>query len=186
MIFHYRQRNIDNLIPNLKINSEPIEWVTECNFLGLTIDDHLNWSPHMQKVSNKISRMLDFMNRLKIFLLTNILHLIYNSLILPYFQCSILTWSFKVSRLEKLQKRAVRIITKSSYNAHTDPLFKKINLLKVRDIFQLNVLKRYYKFIKENLSFYTMNIFTYANAAPEHDNNLRTNGILKKRYHKNL
>ena len=103
MIFHYRQRKKDNLIPNLKINSEPIERVTEFNFLGLTIDEHLNWSPHIQKVSNKISRTLGIMNRLKRFLPTNALRLIYNSLILPYFQYSILTWGFKVGRLEKLQ-----------------------------------------------------------------------------------
>ena len=103
MIFHYRQRKIDNLIPNLKINSEPIERVTEFNCLGLTIDEHLNWPPHIQKVSNKISRTLGIMNRLKRFLPTNVLRLIYNSLILPYFQYSILTWGFKVGRLEKLQ-----------------------------------------------------------------------------------
>ena len=96
MIFHYRQRQIDNLILNLKINSEPIERVTEFNFFGLTIDEHLNWSPHIQKVSNKISRMLGIINRLKRFLPTNILRLIYNSLILPYFQYSILTRGFKV------------------------------------------------------------------------------------------
>ena len=130
MIFHYRQRKIDNLIPNLKTNSEQIERVTEFNFLGLTIDEHLDWSPDIQKVSNKISRTLGIMNRLKRFLPTNILRLIYNSLILPYFQYSILTRGFKVGRLEKLQKRAVRIITNSSYNAHTDPLFKKVNLRK--------------------------------------------------------
>ena len=94
MIFHYRQRKIDNCIPNLKINSEPIERVTEFNFLGLTIDEHLDWSPHIQKVSNKISRTLGIMNRLKRFLPTNIFRLINNSLILPYFQYPILTWGF--------------------------------------------------------------------------------------------
>ena len=36
MIFHYRQRDIRNLIPSLIINNEPVERVTEFNFLGLT------------------------------------------------------------------------------------------------------------------------------------------------------
>ena len=39
MIFHYRQRNIDDLILDLQINSETIERVTEFNFLGLTLDE---------------------------------------------------------------------------------------------------------------------------------------------------
>ena len=53
MIFHYRQRNIDNLILDLQISSEKIERVAEFNFLGLTVDENLNWNAHIQKVSNK-------------------------------------------------------------------------------------------------------------------------------------
>ena len=58
MIFHYRQRNIDNLILDLQIRSEKIERVAEFNFLGLTVDENLNWNAHIQTVSNKISRTL--------------------------------------------------------------------------------------------------------------------------------
>ena len=155
-----------------------MERVTELNFLGLTINEHLNWSPHIKINFIKISRTLGIINRLKRFLPSNILHLIYNSLILPYFQYSTLTWGFKVGRLEKLQQRAAPVII-SSYIAHTDPLCKKFNLLKVKEIFQLNVLKQYYEFRIENLPFYTMNSFTYANAAPVHDYNLATNNILE-------
>ena len=43
MIFHHYQRNITNISPTLKINCEPIERVTEFNFLGLIIDEHLSW-----------------------------------------------------------------------------------------------------------------------------------------------
>ena len=49
MIFHYRQRNIDDLIFDFQINSETIERVTEFNFLGLTLDENLNWNAHIQK-----------------------------------------------------------------------------------------------------------------------------------------
>ena len=66
MIFHYRQRNIDDLIIDLQINSETIERVTEFNFLGLTLDENLNWNAHIQKVSNEISRTLGVMCRLEI------------------------------------------------------------------------------------------------------------------------
>ena len=125
MLFHHSQRAIDNLIPKILINDEQIECVSEFNFLGLTIDEHLTWKPHIQKVSNKIARTLGVMCRLKNFLPSHILRMLYNSLVLPHLQYSILTWGFKASRLEKLQKRALRIITRSKYNAHTEPLFKK-------------------------------------------------------------
>ena len=141
MIFHYHQRNIEPIVPEIKINSERIEKVSEFNFLGYTIDEHLGWKPHIQKISNKIARTLGIMCRLKNFLPTRILRMLYNSLILPHLQYSILARGFNMGRLEKLQKRAVRIISLGKYNSHTNPLFEKLNLLKLKDLFELNVFK---------------------------------------------
>ena len=39
----------------------------------------------------------------------------------------------------------MRIICSSNYDAHTEPLFKTINLLKLTDIMKLNTIKFYYK-----------------------------------------
>ena len=55
IIFHNYQRDISLFI---KINGQLVERVTEFNFLGLTIDEHLNWKTHIQKVSNKVSRSI--------------------------------------------------------------------------------------------------------------------------------
>ena len=172
MLFHYRQRDIGNLIPSLKINDEPVERVTEFDFLGLTIDETLSW----QKISNKISRTLGIMGRLKKFLPINILILMYNSLVLPHLQFGLLTWGFKMGRLDKLQKRAVRIITCQKYNAHTEPLFKKLSLLKLNDLFRLNVLKLYYKFNNGLLPIYVASLFRYDTGNEHYD--LRNENIL--------
>ena len=90
----------------------------------------------IQKISNKISRSLGIMNRLKRYLPQNILSTIYNSLILPHTNYSILVWVFQSSRISKLQKRAVHMISCSKYNAHTETLFKSLNLLKIGRYFQ--------------------------------------------------
>ena len=58
----------------------------------------------------------------------------------------------------------MRIISCSKFNFHTNPLFKKINLLKLKDHFELNVLKLYYKYKKNDLPFYISNMFSYFNA----------------------
>ena len=41
MIFHHKQRNLENLIPQLNLNEQIMEEVSDFNFLGLTIDRHL-------------------------------------------------------------------------------------------------------------------------------------------------
>ena len=57
---------------------------------------------------------------------------------------AILSWGFACSRLKKMQKRIIRIITCSKYNAHTSPLFKSLRILTLDDMLRLNTLKFYY------------------------------------------
>ena len=157
MVFHNKQKNIEKHIPKISINGTEIERVSEFNFLGIVINENMDWSSHIFKISNKISRTIGILNRLKRFLPSGILRQIYCSLILPHLHYGILIWGFKSSKLSKLQKRAVRCITNSKYNAHSEPLLKKLNLLKIEDIFLTAVLKFYYKLINQNLPSYFLN-----------------------------
>ena len=84
--------------------------------------------------------------------------MIYNSLILSHLNFNILAWGYKCDRVIKLQKKALRIIKVSKYNAHTDPLFKKLKLLKVADILKIKELKLYYKFKHNTLPVYLQNL----------------------------
>ena len=64
--------------------------------------------------------------------------MLYYSLIYPYFYyCNIVwdsTYKTNLRRLVILQKRIIRIINKSHFNAHTDPIFKGLAILKFNDI----------------------------------------------------
>ena len=158
--FHYKQKitNEDNY-PKLKINDSEIERVQEFNFLGLTINENLDWSSHCNKIACKTSRTLGIMNILKHELPSAILKLMYDALIMSHFQYCITSWGYSCYRLFKLQKRAIRIVTLSKYNAHTDPLFKSNKLLKIEDIFEIQCLKLYYRYWKVILPKYLLDMF---------------------------
>ena len=100
------------------------------------------------------------MHRLKHELPYNALKMIYNSLILSHMQFNITAWGYDFNRIFKLQKRALRIMTCSKYNAHTDPIFKKLKLSKIQDIFNVQNLKIYYKYKIGKLPQYFMTMFT--------------------------
>ena len=128
-IFHSHQRIItENDIPHLIINNTRIEQVTEFNFLGLTVNEFMDWDSHTQKIANKISRTSGVMNRLKRYLPISAMKLMYDSLILSHLQFGITNWGFEWDRISKLQKRALWIMTNSRYNAHTEPLLKQLHL----------------------------------------------------------
>ena len=65
---------------------------------------------------------------------------LYYSLILSHLQYCILLWantySSCLNKLRILQKKAIRLITQSQYLAHTDPLFSKLKLLKLDDLYK--------------------------------------------------
>ena len=151
----------DSDIPQLEINNTPIERVTEFNFLGITINEFMNWGSHSVKIANKICRTLGVMNCLKRYLPLSALKIMYDSWILSHIQFGIICWGFEWSRLAKLQKRAVRIITNSKYNAHTEPLFKDLHLLKINDIFDVQCMKFWYKFSNNTLPNYFWSMFQY-------------------------
>ena len=59
--------------------------------------------------------------------------------------------------------------SKSKHNAHTHPLFRRLNLLKVKDIFMLNIFKVYYKYQEKSLPSYTANMFSVATYASNYN-----------------
>ena len=54
VFFCYRQRNIDDLIIDLQINSETIKRVTGFNIPRLTLNENLNWNDHIQNLSDNM------------------------------------------------------------------------------------------------------------------------------------
>lgn len=152
MIFHSPQRRVRE--PDLYLNNVRIDFVDSFNFLGITLTKNLKWNSHVDNISRKVSKTVGIMNRLKHFLPSYTLKNIYNALILPYLNYGLIVWGKECGKLFKLQKKAVRIITSSKYNAHSSPLFKNLGLLKVHDLCALQDYAFCYKFGNDLLPKY--------------------------------
>ena len=70
-----------------------------------------------------------------------------------------------LQRLIILQKRVVRIVTRSSYCSHGNPLFARLRLLRVSDIYKLQVVLFIFKFKYSLLPASCMN-YLFVNSAP--------------------
>ena len=151
MVFHPYQKNISQLVPSLTINDTEIERVNTFNFLGITLDENVSWKPHISILSNKISKYSGIPNRLKHYLPLHIMRMLYCSLVNSHLLYRILVWGYECYRLEKILKRIIRIFTVSKYNAHTEPLLKALDLLKLKYMLNLSTLKFYYRYLHDNL-----------------------------------
>ena len=63
MVFHTSKRNV--IYPNLKVNNNNIERVTEFNFLGVILNSHMTWNKHINHISMKIARSIGILYRLR-------------------------------------------------------------------------------------------------------------------------
>ena len=90
-----------------------------------------------------VSRNIGILSRLRHFIPSHVLLLLYNSLILPHLSYGILLWGnthkSSINRLFILQKRAVRLISNSLPRSPSQPLFKKLNLLTAPDLYFQNL-----------------------------------------------
>ena len=144
MIFHSNRKNV--IPPRIFIDNHEVQYVEFFNYLGIILDKHLSWNEHINMLHKKASKMSGILCRLKNFLPKATLLTLYNSLVLSHFNYGILLWGAKTSQLEKLQKKLIRIINCARYNAHTNPLFKNMFLLKLSDIRLSHELIFCYKF----------------------------------------
>ena len=107
-------------------------------FLGVIIDECLTWKSHIQNLTKKISKSLGIIYKSSFCLNKNSLYTLYYGLVYPYLYYCACVWGFtyhsNLKRLVTLQKRAVRTISRSAFDAHTDPIFKNLKLLKFENI----------------------------------------------------
>ena len=144
-----RKHNVESNL-SVSINGISIERVANIKFLGVFIDEDLNWKYHTSQVSLKVSKSLGILNRVKNILSKEVLVNMYYSLIHPYYVYCNIVWGgaslIALNKLIVLQKRAVRLITGSSYRAHTNPLFAKTRIMNVINIHKQQTLLFMFKF----------------------------------------
>ena len=65
---------------------------------------------------------------------------------------SLLAWGANCHNIELLQKRAIRVINFKSPLAHTEPILKGMDQLKLPDMYTCHLIKLYYKLYRNKLS----------------------------------
>ena len=144
------------------INNNELKETKSVKYLGIMIDSNLNWERQITTVSNKISKGCWAISRLRPFVNSTVLRLIYFTLIYPHLLYCITSWgTASQTHLNKIitkQKRTIRLITYSSYTAPSTPLFKQMNLLQLSDIFKLRTAITTYFLLHNNKINLTNNL----------------------------
>ena len=63
IVFHKHPKVI--LVLKIQMNNVEIDRVSEFNFLGVIVDEHITWKPHIEIIRVKISRIIGIMRKLQ-------------------------------------------------------------------------------------------------------------------------
>ena len=178
MVFRPRQRR-QTLDISIQIDNNVIERVKETVFLGVILDEHLSWKPHILSVSRKISKSIGIIYKSSFCLPKTSLRSLYYSLVYPYLTYCVSVWGStyqsNLNRIIILQKKIIRIISKVSFDAHTGVLFKEQEILKFSDIYLYQIGKFMYLFKRGLLPNYFRDMFTLASQI--HSYNTRNSSL---------
>ena len=149
ILFRSKNMKVDFSNLALKIGSEKIERIwSDCKtkyfkFVGHHLDEFLSWTHQINHVHSKLSSANYAIARVKNFVPLRVRRTLYNSLFRSHMEFGILSWggigSGKLHKILQLQKKC------------TDPMFSKLNILKLQDIFLLNSLLFVHKLNNEML-----------------------------------
>lgn len=133
----------------LAIDNVPVDLESSINFLGMKLDNRLNFSSHIESICSKLSKTAGVFFRICHYVPECILINLYYSIVYPYLLYGVLIWGgaceSHLSPLIILQKKIVRTVTGSDFLATTKPLFHKTKILTVKDIYLFSLGIHMYK-----------------------------------------
>ena len=122
-------------------------------YLGVIINDKLDWKDHVSFLKSKLSRSSYIIWKLKPFVDRATLKSVYYSLVYSHLHYCISSWGSasqsNINSLVTLQKRIIRTISCQPARSHTNPLFLELEILKLEDIYKLEVAKLMFKHEKK-------------------------------------
>ena len=148
----------------LKIRENELEVVQKTKYLGVQIDCNLDWNEQIKAVSTKVSRAIGFLKHAKSFLPMASLKTLYTGIVEPHFRYCCSFWgcagSTDINQLQKLQNRAARIITNSSFDTPSRPLITELGWKTVEELIGNESTTMVFKSLNDLAPQYLCNLFT--------------------------
>ena len=127
----------------VKLDRKRLIFKDYVNYLGVYIDKHLNWSHHQEKVAKNLRQANGVLGRVRYYVPKDVRKNIYFALFHSKLTYGIQIWGQSLninSRITKLQKSAVRLISFSNFRAASMPIFKELCIHPTPNIvFSLNI-----------------------------------------------
>ena len=121
----------------IKIDGKKLTPCSSVKYLGIYIDEHLNWNTHLAELKPKLSRAVGMLSKLRHFVNKETLRMVYFGIFSSIFSYGAQIWGQHNSvskKLQVLQNKALRIMHFQPPRTSASPFLKLSNILKFNDL----------------------------------------------------
>jgi hypothetical protein len=165
IVFRSRKCRKDLDAPPVILNGAELQQTSNESFLGVQLDETMKWYDHTCKIANNLSRKLGMLSKIKNFVSQKTLKMVYNCFVQPLLIYGIQLWgaTFEkgLTRIQKLQKKAIRLLTGAKRMDHSEPRLKSLGILKLNDLYKLHTACLVYDCLNGDAPAQLQGLFSY-------------------------
>ena len=135
VIFKHQRKKLDSPI-KIKLSRKRLYPSKSVKYLGIKIDENLNWKQHIHDIAIKLNRANALLSIIRNYVNKLTLRTIYFAIFDSHINYANLIWGqnlHSLSRIIILQKKALRIMNFQSRDSHSSALFRSNHILKLED-----------------------------------------------------
>ena len=182
IIFKSQRKSLKERL-TLKLNGKTIFESKKLRYLGLIVDEKLTWKFHILELKKKLSQINGIVYKLKkLGTPVDTLKSIYFALFQSYLNYGLCVWGQAgkehFQKIEIMQNKIIRLIYGADCDAHCAPLYKKLEILKLKDLFYLKNVSIMWDYDRNELPENFRNCFVYANQIHDYPTRFSSAGKL--------
>ena len=148
-LFHQPQKKIPKECDEIHIGDKSIKRVNSVKYLGIIIDDKLNWSAQVNQVCEALMKLTSSFKIIKHYVPEKCKRQLYYAYVHSKIKYGLEVYGHtsktNINKIQKLQNKILKILFNKDWYTPTLALHKELNLLQVQEIFYQSLLTLVHK-----------------------------------------
>ena len=159
VLFHTINKPMPTNLNEISMEFMTVQRVKTFKYLGITLDETLNWGEHAEAICSSLLKYVGIIYQIKSKVTTRVVRQIYFAFIYSRMKCGIEVYgnylATNLNKIQVMQNKLMKLLLNIDRLTPTDTLHQTLNMLKVSDIYQVNILS----FVNDTVSGRWPNLF---------------------------
>ena len=169
VIFRRPRSKIPNDI-NIKLNGKRLYPSKYIKYLGVLLDEHLSWSPHINELTKKLNKSNSMLSKIRHYVNKNAIRSLYFTLFSSHIGYCCQVWgqvgNYHLNKIHSLQRSALRIINFRPFRSDVSNLFYTLNIPSFNNLVRFSNILFVFDSLTNNLPISISSFFTQSFVIP--------------------